>query len=85
MTKTAKRSLLIVASALLVAAAAFVIVHLTAPSKDLRAALAAALHLPKDREQKGTRFGEGCPRRYRTYFHSQTAHTVREPAEDAGR
>ena len=51
MTKTTKRSLLVVASALLVAGAAFVIVHLTAPKKDLRAALAAALHLPKEREQ----------------------------------
>jgi len=51
MTKTTKRSLLFVAVALLVAGAAFVIVHLTAPSKDLRGALAAALHLPKEREQ----------------------------------
>ena len=51
MTKTTKRSLLVVASTLLVAGAAFVIVHLTAPKKDLRAALAAALHLPKEREQ----------------------------------
>jgi hypothetical protein len=51
MTKTTKRSLLVVASALPVAAAAFVIVRLIAPPKDLRAALAAALHLPKEREQ----------------------------------
>lgn len=50
MTKTAKRSLLIVSAALLVAAGAFVIVRLTAPPKDLRSALAAALRLPKERE-----------------------------------
>lgn len=50
MTKTAKRSLLIVAAALLVAAGAFVIARLTAAPKDLRSALAAALHLPKERE-----------------------------------
>jgi hypothetical protein len=50
MTKTAKRSQLIVSAALLVAAGAFVIAHLTAPPKDLRSALAAALHLPKERE-----------------------------------
>lgn len=51
MTKTAKRSLLIVTVAVLVAATAFVIVRITTPSKDLRAALASALHLPKEREQ----------------------------------
>ncbi|HXM59810.1 MAG TPA: hypothetical protein VN950_03070 [Terriglobales bacterium] len=51
MTKITKRSLLLFAAALLVAGVAFVIVHLTAPSKDLRTALAAALRLPKEREQ----------------------------------
>ena len=51
MTKTAKRSLLIVTVAVLVAATAFVIVRITTPSKDLRAALASALHLPKERGQ----------------------------------
>ena len=51
MTKATKRSLLVLASALLVAGSAFVIVRLTAPSKDLRAALATALHLPKERAQ----------------------------------
>jgi hypothetical protein len=51
MTKTGKHSLLIVAAAVLVAATAFVIVRLATPSKDLRSALAAALHLPKDRAQ----------------------------------
>jgi hypothetical protein len=51
MTKTTKRSLLVVATALLVAVGAFVIVRITAPPRDLRAALAAALHLPREREQ----------------------------------
>ena len=54
MTKTTKRSLLVFTIAVLVAAVAFVIVRITTPSKDLRAALASALHLPKDREQPPT-------------------------------
>jgi hypothetical protein len=51
MTKATRRSLLFVSVALVVAAAAFVVVRLTAPPKDLRSTLASALHLPKDREQ----------------------------------
>ena len=44
MTKAAKRSLIVAIDGVAVVAAAFLIARLIAPPKDLRAALAAALH-----------------------------------------
>lgn len=50
MMKAAKRSLIVAVAALMVGSTAFLITHLIAPPKDLRGALAAALHVPKERE-----------------------------------
>jgi len=50
MKKTTKRFLILATTAVAIGAAAFVIVRLTAPPKDLRSSLAGALHLPKERE-----------------------------------
>ena len=50
MMKAAKRSLIVAVAVLVGGSTAFLITHLIAPPKDLRGALAAALHVAKERE-----------------------------------
>jgi hypothetical protein len=49
--KSIKRSITVLTAALVTAIAAFVVVRVIAPPKDLRGALAAALHVPSSRDQ----------------------------------
>src|SRR5215469_4802744 len=48
--KSTKRWMTIVTAALVAAGGAFVVIRLISPPKDLRGALAAALHVPKSRD-----------------------------------